>query len=109
MEEEKPPELIPTEEKSPPKYNRGMLVTVFIILLAIVSVMAYISQYYIPISKMAGIKNESFQNGTILGYNQCLLEVAYTVVTKGGASYIVPTTNQTITLVQQVKGGENNG
>ncbi len=46
-------------------------------------------------------KQIGFTNGTQIGYQNALISIAYTIATQGEASYIVPTTNITLTLIQK--------
>jgi hypothetical protein len=76
------------------------MIGLFFVIMAILGFSFYIAQNYIPaqreISKQAG-----YLNGTQLGYQRALYDVAYTVATEGEVSYVIPTTNITLILVEK--------
>lgn len=76
------------------------IIGVVLAIVIIIGVYLYVSKVSIP-TRLEAIKQEGFTNGIQMGYKQALLDVAYTISTKGEVSYIVPTTNITLTLVQK--------
>jgi hypothetical protein len=76
------------------------LIGLLLMILIIAGLSFYAARVTIP-DYMDGIKQERFTNGTQVGYQSALLSIAYTIATNGEVSYIVPTTNITLTLIQK--------